>query len=62
MKNFKINEMQLNEICELIKLGYHELIKDNGDCLTVFLTNGNGKMKEKDIDDRFYDLPCVENN
>ena len=61
MKHFTISELQLRELFDLLERGYHEAYTDdNGDYLTICLTNDNGNMKENEIDDRFFDLGVME--
>lgn len=57
IKYFKVNEIALNEMFDLLERGYHVAnSSDEGEYLTVIITNDDGKMKEADIDDRIFDL------
>ena len=61
IKYFKINELALNEIFELLQNGYHvAYTDDNGDYLTICITDDNGNMRDGEITDRFFDLEYVE--
>lgn len=57
MKNFYVSELQLQEMQDLFERGYHNAYtEDNGDYLTVCLTDDDGHKKEEEINDRFFDL------
>ena len=57
IKYFKVNEIALNEMFDLLERGYHVAdSRDEGEYLMVIITNDDGKMKEADIDDRIFDL------
>lgn len=57
IKYFKINEVALNEMFDLLERGYHvAYTSDEGDYLTMLITNQEVAMKDKDIDDRIFDL------
>lgn len=59
-KYFKINELVLNEISDLLEQGYHEAYtEDNGEYLTICLTDDNGNMRDDEITDRFFDLEYI---
>ena len=61
IKYFKINESALNEIFELFQSGYHvAYTDDNGDYLTICITDDNGNMRDDEITDRFFDLEYAE--
>ena len=63
MKYFKISELQLNDITDLLERGYHTAYtEDSGDYLTVCLSDDNGKMKDEEITDRFFDLEYSKYN
>lgn len=57
MERFLVSELQLQEMFELVLNGYHVAYhEDNGDYLTICLTDDNGNMKDEEITDRFFDL------
>ena len=61
IRYFKINEVALNEMFDLLERGYHvAYTSDEGDYLTMLITNQDGTMKEKNIDDRIFDLEYVK--
>ena len=60
LRYFKINEIALNEIFGLLESGYHAAYSvDEGEYLTICVTNDNGEMKDEEIDDRIFDLEYV---
>ena len=61
IKYFRINELALNEIFDLLERGYHEAYtEDNGEYLTICLTDDNGHMRDGEITDRFFDLEYID--
>ena len=63
VKYFKINELALNEMFDLLEQGYHVAYTgDEGDYLTMLITNQEGTMKDEEIDDRIFDLEYVKEN
>lgn len=61
MKKVSIHEFALMEMIELLEHGYHmAYCDDNGDYMSVLLTNDNGEIDEKDIKDRYFDFEYVE--
>lgn len=63
IRYFKINEVALNEMFDLLERGYHvAYTSDEGDYLTMLITNQEGNMKEEEIDDRIFDLEYVKEN
>lgn len=61
IRYFKINELALNEIFDLLERGYHEAYTtDNGEYLTICLTDDNGHMRDGEITDRFFDLEYTD--
>ena len=61
IRYFKINEVALNEMFDLLERGYHvAYTSDEGDYLTMLITNQEGNMKEEEIDDRIFDLEYIK--
>lgn len=61
MRYFKINQIALEEIFNLLELGYHiAYTEDEGECLTICITDDNGNKPDEKIDDRIFDLEYVE--
>lgn len=61
IRYFKINEVALNEMFDLLEQGYHvAYTEDCGEYLMTCFTNDNGNMRDEEIDDRFFDLEYVE--
>ena len=61
IRYFKINEVALNEIIDLLEGGYHvAYTSDEGEYLTMLVTDDDGKKDEKDINDRIFDLEYIE--
>ena len=61
IKYFKVNEIALNEMFDLLERGYHvAYTSDEGDYLTMLITNSDGQMKDEEIDDRIFDLEYAE--
>ena len=60
IKYFKINEAALNEMFDLLERGYHvAYTTDEGEYLTMLITNDDGEKDTKDIDDRIFDLEYI---
>lgn len=60
IRYFKINEVALNEMFDLLERGYHvAYTSGEGDYLTMLITNQEGNMKEEEIDDRMFDLEYI---
>ena len=60
IKYFKVNAVALNEMFDLLERGYHvAYTTDEGEYLTMLITNDDGKKDERDIDDRIFDLEYV---
>lgn len=63
MKYFKINQFALEEIFDLFQSGCHiAYFEDEGDYLTICITDDDGNKSEKEINDRIFDLEYVEEN
>ena len=61
MRYFKINQIALEEIFNLLQSGYHiAYTEDEGECLTICITDDNGNKPDEKIDDRIFDLEYVE--
>ena len=61
IRYFKINEIALNEMFGLLESGYHvAYTSDEGDYLTMLITNSDGKMKDEEMDDRIFDLEYIK--
>ena len=61
VRYFKVNEIALNEMFDLLESGYHvAYTSDEGDYLTMLITNSDGKMKDGEMDDRIFDLEYIE--
>lgn len=57
MKKIATYPDALLEMIGLLEQGYHcAYEEDRGDYYTVLITNDNGEMEEKDIDDRYFDF------
>ena len=60
IKYFKINEIALNEMFNLLEQGYHvAYTSDEGEYLTMLITISDGQMKDEEIDDRIFDLEYI---
>ena len=61
IRYFKVNEIALNEMFNLLESGYHvAYTSDEGDYLTMLITNSDGTMKDEEIDDRIFDLEYIK--
>lgn len=61
IRYFKVNEIALNEMFNLLESGYHvAYTSDEGDYLTMLITNSDGTMKDAEIDDRIFDLEYIK--
>ena len=61
MRYFKINQIALEEIFNLLELGYHiAYTEDEGEYLTICITDDNGNKPDEKIDDRIFDLEYVD--
>jgi hypothetical protein len=57
IRYFKVNEVALNEMFDLLERGYHiAYTSDEGAYLTMLITNDDGQMKDGEMDDRIFDL------
>ena len=61
MRYFKINQIALEGIFNLLQLGYHiAYTEDEGECLTICITDDDGNKLDERINDRIFDLEYVE--
>lgn len=61
MKKIAITPLALIEMIGLLEQGYHcAYEEDCGDYYTILITNDNGKMKDEEITDRYFDFDYVE--
>ena len=61
IRYFKVNEIALNEMFNLLESGYHvAYTSDEGDYFTMLITNSDGTMKDEEIDDRIFDLEYIK--
>lgn len=57
IRYFKVNEVALKEMFDLLERGYHvAYTSDEGNYLTMLITNDDGQMKDGEMDDRIFDL------
>lgn len=63
MKKIVTTQWALIEMIDLLEHGYHcAYEEDCGDYYTILITNDNGKTKEEEITDRYFDFDYVEEN
>ena len=61
IKYFKVNKCALNEMFDLLERGYHvAYTSDEGDYLTMLITNDDGTMQDGEMDDRIFDLEYIK--
>ena len=61
MRYFKINQIALEEIFNLLQLGYHiAYTEDEGEYLIICITDDDGNKLDEKINDRIFDLEYME--
>ena len=61
MKKIATTPLALMELIDLLEQGYHcAYEEDCGDYYTVLITNDDGKMKENEITDRYFDFEYIK--
>ena len=61
MRYFKINQIALEEIFNLLHLGSHlAYTEDEGEYLIICITDDDGNKLDEKINDRIFDLEYME--